>query len=181
MGPRQACVTRLLPRPPPQVGSIENEFRVFPHEVLAGEPCCETEVRQHGALFRLDYAKVRAAALLIALLLALALLRKFRCAAWLWTPRKQPCRLSSLHMQRRCLCSLVSTLCSTLLFQNPSCQVYWNSRLEREHQRLVGLFRPEDVVLDAMAGIGPFAIPAAQKGCLVSRDATQGGGAIDRV
>lgn len=38
----------------------------------------------------------------------------------------------------------------------------------------MGLFRPEDVVLDAMAGIGPFAIPAAQKGCLVSEDATQG-------
>lgn len=46
--------------------------------------------------------------------------------------------------------------------------MYWNSRLEGEHQRLVKLFRRGEVVVDAMAGIGPFAVPAAQKGCLVS-------------
>lgn len=46
--------------------------------------------------------------------------------------------------------------------------VYWNSRLEQEHKRLVDTFKPGQVVLDMMAGIGPFAIPAAQKGCMVS-------------
>ena len=46
-------------------------------------------------------------------------------------------------------------------------QVYWNSRLEKEHQRLVDEFRPGQVVADVMAGIGPFAIPAAKKGCTV--------------
>ncbi|KAL4423839.1 hypothetical protein ABPG75_001140 [Micractinium tetrahymenae] len=85
-----------------KVASIENEFRVFPMELLAGKQGMETEVRQHGARFRLDFSKV-----------------------------------------------------------------YWNSRLEREHQRLVQVFQPGEVVLDAMAGIGPFAVPAAQKGCLV--------------
>lgn len=45
--------------------------------------------------------------------------------------------------------------------------VYWNSRLEREHQRLVALFSNSEVVADAMAGIGPFAVPSALKGCTV--------------
>lgn len=45
--------------------------------------------------------------------------------------------------------------------------MYWNSRLEHEHLRLVKTFGPKDVVLDVMAGIGPFAIPAAQRGCKV--------------
>lgn len=47
-------------------------------------------------------------------------------------------------------------------------QVYWNSRLETEHKRLVALFQPGQVVVDIMAGIGPFAVPAAQRGCEVS-------------
>nr|BAD20131.1 putative met-10+ protein [Oryza sativa Japonica Group] len=45
--------------------------------------------------------------------------------------------------------------------------VYWNSRLEHEHIRLVSLFKKGDVICDMFAGIGPFSIPAAQKGCIV--------------
>ncbi|MCO5608781.1 hypothetical protein L7F22_062997 [Adiantum nelumboides] len=45
--------------------------------------------------------------------------------------------------------------------------VYWNSRLEHEHIRLVSQFSPEQVICDMFAGIGPFAIPAAQRGCIV--------------
>ncbi|CAI0543155.1 unnamed protein product [Linum tenue] len=45
--------------------------------------------------------------------------------------------------------------------------VYWNSRLEHEHIRLVSQFRPGEIICDMFAGIGPFAIPAAQKGCIV--------------
>lgn len=45
--------------------------------------------------------------------------------------------------------------------------VYWNSRLEHEHIRLVSLFRAGEIICDMFAGIGPFAIPAAQKGCIV--------------
>jgi tRNA (guanine37-N1)-methyltransferase len=45
--------------------------------------------------------------------------------------------------------------------------VYWNSRLHTEHERLVKLFEEDDVIADVFAGVGPFAIPAAKKGCVV--------------
>lgn len=45
--------------------------------------------------------------------------------------------------------------------------VYWNSRLEHEHIRLVSLFREGETICDMFSGIGPFSIPAGQKGCIV--------------
>jgi tRNA (guanine37-N1)-methyltransferase len=39
--------------------------------------------------------------------------------------------------------------------------------LHTEHERLVSLFKPQDVIVDVFAGVGPFAIPAAKKGCAV--------------
>ncbi|KDN37526.1 hypothetical protein K437DRAFT_270837 [Tilletiaria anomala UBC 951] len=56
---------------------------------------------------------------------------------------------------------------SGCLFSFDFRQVYWNSRLHTEHARLISLFSPYDVVSDVMAGVGPFAIPAAKKGCWV--------------
>eukprot|EP00850_Spirogloea_muscicola_P016376 SM000132S26891 [mRNA] locus=s132:280597:283951:- [translate_table: standard] len=85
-----------------KIGVIENEFRVPQLEVLAGDPSLETEVKQHGAAFRLDYGSV-----------------------------------------------------------------YWNSRLEAEHRRLLSFFKQGQLVLDMFAGVGPFAIPAALRGCAV--------------
>ncbi|EIN13881.1 guanine-N(1)--methyltransferase [Punctularia strigosozonata HHB-11173 SS5] len=46
-------------------------------------------------------------------------------------------------------------------------QVYWNSRLHTEHDRLVQSFKSDDIVADVFAGVGPFAVPAAKKGCAV--------------
>ncbi|KAF8514796.1 Met-10+ like-protein-domain-containing protein [Gautieria morchelliformis] len=45
--------------------------------------------------------------------------------------------------------------------------VYWNSRLHHEHERLVSLFNPGEVIADIFAGVGPFALPAAKRGCVV--------------
>src|ERR1700710_1664802 len=42
-------------------------------------------------------------------------------------------------------------------------KVYWNSRLNTEHERLVQSFKPGEAVCDVMAGIGPFAIPAGKR------------------
>lgn len=46
-------------------------------------------------------------------------------------------------------------------------KVYWNSKLEAEHSRLIRIFQPGEVVCDVMAGIGPFAVPAGKKGVFV--------------
>lgn len=46
-------------------------------------------------------------------------------------------------------------------------KVYWNSRLQFEHQRVVRLIARGATVCDLFCGVGPFALPAARRGCLV--------------
>ncbi|OLL26766.1 tRNA (guanine(37)-N1)-methyltransferase [Neolecta irregularis DAH-3] len=41
-------------------------------------------------------------------------------------------------------------------------KVYWNSRLETEHARLIKLFETHGIVCDVFAGVGPFAVPAGK-------------------
>ena len=40
------------------MGNIENEYRVFQMDVIAGKAVLETEVKQHSARFKLDYSQV---------------------------------------------------------------------------------------------------------------------------
>ena len=40
------------------MGSIENEYRVLPMEVIAGEDRLEAIVKQHKAKFKLNFAEV---------------------------------------------------------------------------------------------------------------------------
>ena len=53
------------------------------------------------------------------------------------------------------------------VFRFDYAKVYWNSKLETEHRRIINLFKPGEVVCDVMAGIGPFAVPAGKKGVFV--------------
>jgi tRNA G37 N-methylase Trm5 len=53
------------------------------------------------------------------------------------------------------------------IFKFDYSKVYWNSRLNTEHKRLVDMFQPGEVVVDVMAGVGPFAVPAGRKGVWV--------------
>ena len=82
--------------------SIEETFRYFQMELLAGLNKMNTTVIEHGCSFQFDYSKV-----------------------------------------------------------------YWNSRLQTEHKRLVDQVKEDDIVYDVFAGVGPFSIPMAKKKCLV--------------
>ncbi|XP_053663853.1 tRNA (guanine(37)-N1)-methyltransferase [Anopheles marshallii] len=53
------------------------------------------------------------------------------------------------------------------LFQFDFSKVYWNPRLSTEHEKIVKMLNKYDVLYDLYAGVGPFAVPAARKGCEV--------------
>ena len=45
--------------------------------------------------------------------------------------------------------------------------MYWNSRLEAEHKRVIDMIKPGEILCDAMAGIGPFRYPGGEGGSKV--------------
>ena len=85
-----------------KINAIDETYRFFKMELLAGEDNMMATVKEHGCTFSFDFSKV-----------------------------------------------------------------YWNSRLQSEHKRLVNTFQKDDIICDMFAGVGPFAIPAAKKGCVV--------------
>lgn len=52
-------------------------------------------------------------------------------------------------------------------FQFDFAKVYWNTRLNTEHTRIIDKFKKGQAVCDIMAGIGPFAVPAGKRGVFV--------------
>lgn len=52
-------------------------------------------------------------------------------------------------------------------FEFDYAKVYWNSRLQFEHARLVKLFTKGQRICDVFCGVGPFALPSARKACIV--------------
>lgn len=81
---------------------IDNTYRNFKMEVLCGEDCMLTEVRENHCTYNFDFSSV-----------------------------------------------------------------YWNPRLCTEHERITKKVKQGDVLYDVFAGVGPFAIPAAKKKCIV--------------
>lgn len=85
-----------------KIQTIENTYRNFEMEVLAGDPNTVVKLKENGGTYEFDFAKV-----------------------------------------------------------------YWNSRLSAEHERILHYMRPGHILFDVFGGVGPFAIPAAKKKCIV--------------
>ncbi|XP_049848991.1 uncharacterized protein LOC126317000 [Schistocerca gregaria] len=64
-------------------------------------------------------------------------------------------------------CTLVQVREGKCVFEFDFSRVFWNSRLQGEHTRIVRLISANAVVCDVFAGVGPFAIPLAKKGATV--------------
>lgn len=62
---------------------------------------------------------------------------------------------------------IVSVIEYGMKFEFDFSKVYWNPRLSTEHHKIVKMIQAGDVLFDVFAGVGPFAIQAAIKKCLV--------------
>ncbi|XP_022645931.1 tRNA (guanine(37)-N1)-methyltransferase-like [Varroa destructor] len=85
-----------------KTAEIQNEFRNFNFEILAGEGSTIARVKENGCVYEFDFSKV-----------------------------------------------------------------YWNPRLSTEHDRITKLLSRNSILFDVFAGVGPFTMPAAKKGCTI--------------
>ncbi|XP_058462306.1 tRNA (guanine(37)-N1)-methyltransferase [Malaya genurostris] len=85
-----------------KLNTIDNTYRNFQMDLLAGEENYQVSVKENGVTFEFDFSKV-----------------------------------------------------------------YWNPRLATEHEKIVKMLNKDDILLDVYAGVGPFSVPAARKGCIV--------------
>ena len=61
----------------------------------------------------------------------------------------------------------VEVVSQAITFRFNFSKVYWNTKLGHEHERLVRTFKEGEALCDVMAGVGPFALPAAKAKKLV--------------
>ncbi|KAJ2947160.1 hypothetical protein O0L34_g16518 [Tuta absoluta] len=62
---------------------------------------------------------------------------------------------------------LVTVKENRCIFQFDFSKVYWNPRLGKEHERILGYLKAGDVLFDVFCGVGPFSVPAAKRNCIV--------------
>ncbi|KAF5293193.1 hypothetical protein FQA39_LY13661 [Lamprigera yunnana] len=62
---------------------------------------------------------------------------------------------------------MVSIKENNYVFEFDFSKVYWNPRLSTEHERIAKDLSSGDILFDVFAGVGPFSIPAAKRGCIV--------------
>jgi tRNA (guanine37-N1)-methyltransferase len=53
-------------------------------------------------------------------------------------------------------------------------KVYWNSRLNTEHRRVVEMFKEGEAVCDVMAGVGPLRCQRKEEGICVGKRSESG-------
>jgi tRNA (guanine37-N1)-methyltransferase len=56
----------------------------------------------------------------------------------------------------------VSVKHENCIFEFDYSKVYWNTRLQTEHRRLISQFKEGEAICDVMAGVGPFSVPAGK-------------------
>jgi hypothetical protein len=101
------------------VNSITSPFRVFEMELLAGEPNFNVEVVRLSFIsrFRFHHQKISPLLYIMSSFLIVCV-----CVCW-WSKRENNC-----------------------LFRFDFREVYWNSRLQSEHTRLIRRFKSHDVI-----------------------------------
>lgn len=155
------------------MGTIENEYRVFKMEILAGDPDLETEVKQYKARFKLNYGEVYWNSRLEQEHRrltdsfrkgevgrpAMCITSGRRLYSSFWNTLVPPHMRISASCLHACKISVLLIIEAHLQGRTQDATLCWS----QQHNHCI-----MQVIVDMMAGIGPFAVPAAQRSCQAS-------------